>query len=910
MPQQNPILKSFNAGEFGPLMGGRVDTQRYASSVRRMRNFIAAPQGPAIRRSGTLFQAAVADETKFTTLVPFTYSDDQQWMVEFSPGRLRFHNENGILTSLTQAITGVGATGVPFVYTVAATPPAIGDQVLLQGFPAALNFNGKIVNVTNVVGLVVTTDILYPVGVWALVTPTAAIVYKVMTTYTEAQLRKLRHVPSVDVIYLFTGDKPKQLSRFSDLNWTWTDINFIDGPYMPTNTTGTRLTPSTTGNAVPDMTSATLPSGTVTSSGFTATFDAFKAFDNDPESYYLSSVQQTGWVQYQFPAGVVINGYSIQSPHRSTTAFKSTDFAPGTWDFQGSMDGITFVNLDSKNGYVLWDNRRSLYFTFANDVAYPYYRIDIKQSNLDAGAVAPGMGRLLMSSPATRSLNLTASGTTGINNGQGFLATDVGRLIRVKGKDAFWRAVKITARVSATVVTCDLQGEPLDTTVSIGEWRMGLWSDTTGWPTCGSFFEDRLWLAGASGFPDSIAGSVEGAYTTFAPTDGDGTVVDDGGILFVLNARKLSKVNWLSTDERGLLIGTGSSEWVIAKVGNDPALTVRNAKAKNSTARGSASIEPIRIDGQVLYVQRSRRTVRKYTYVYEVDGYKSPSMSLFAAHMGQSRFIKMDFAAEPFAIGWMLREDGQIAGLTHNPDEDVIGWHLQTIAGTDVVVEDTAVMTSLDGLQDVLWMVVRRTVNGATHRYIERLAKFWETGNTLLDSYYADCGAVYNGAPTQTVTGLWWLEGQFVYCLADGSPVAGQNVVNGNITVPLASSKIAIGIGFRSVVETARPEAGAIMGTAQGKMKRTNRVAARLMDSGGGRIGRVNPETGLDQTDAFLTRDTSLGVDTAAPLFSGDIKLDFPDGYDTDGTIVFEQPADVMLPFNLVCLMPELKTEG
>ena len=52
---------SYNAGELGELMVGRVDDTRYAAGLRTCKNALITPQGPVKNRSGFQFVA----ETKY-----------------------------------------------------------------------------------------------------------------------------------------------------------------------------------------------------------------------------------------------------------------------------------------------------------------------------------------------------------------------------------------------------------------------------------------------------------------------------------------------------------------------------------------------------------------------------------------------------------------------------------------------------------------------------------------------------------------------------------------------------------------------------------------------------------------------------------------------------------------------------
>ena len=120
----------------------------------------------------------------------------------------------------------------------------------------------------------------------------------------------------------------------------------------------------------------------------------------------------------------------------------------------------------------------------------PYLTANTTTTTLTPGA-ATGSG-----------INITASSTAGINDGQGFLATDVGRQIRIL-EGSTWGWVTITARASTTSITVDIQ-ETLTNTNAKSTWRLGVWSDTTGYPATTTFHEARLGFAGVPDFPQRL----------------------------------------------------------------------------------------------------------------------------------------------------------------------------------------------------------------------------------------------------------------------------------------------------------------------------------------------------------------------------------------------------------------------
>lgn len=72
-------------------------------------------------------------------------------------------------------------------------------------------------------------------------------------------------------------------------------------------------------------------------------------------------------------------------------------------------------------------------------------------------------------------------------------------------------------------------------------------------------------------------------------------------------------------------------------------------------------------------------------------------------------------------------------------------------------------------LTDEVWMIVKRTINGQTKKYIEVLTPGLLDETDPEDAIYLDSALTYDSTETSTITGLWHLEGETVYALADGA---------------------------------------------------------------------------------------------------------------------------------------------
>jgi hypothetical protein len=556
----------------------------------------------------------------------------------------------------------------------------------------------------------------------------------------------------------------------------------------------------------------------------------------------------------------------------------------------------------------LYTGHRTPYFELNNVVAYSKYQIAVTAC-VRNGSLNCRISSLVIASEAASSITLTASSIAAINDGTGFRSTDVGRLIRLKGGDAYWRYAKITAVSSTTVITVSLKNGPFSSLDTVSQWRLGYWSDTTGWPTTALFFDDRLWLAGSKAAPDLVAYTTPGGYSplslNMSPTTEDGEVLATNGGVVRLNSAKLGAVQWMEADEKGLQIGTLNGEWVLSQITTNETLSATNLRARQSTKRGSANVNAVKIDKQVLFTQRGKRNVYEFAFNYEADGYKAPLMSVYASSlMTRSKGIEQCvYAAEPHSLVWYRMSDGTLLSLTYNRDENVIAWFEHDVGG---FVEWIEVLPAPDDARDDLWLMVKRTINGVTRRYVERLKPFWDFGNTISDAFFVDCGLRYQGAEVRELYGLGHLEGESVMLLVDGVPDGPFTVASGRVSASVPGADIVVGKGFVGEGETSRLEAGARDGTAQGKLKRVAHADVLMWDSRGGLLGTFNDDTReVDYAEIGYTNEDYTVVEEAE-LYTQEVRVGTATGFGKRGTMWFKRPEDSPLPFNIVRINPRV----
>lgn len=525
----------------------------------------------------------------------------------------------------------------------------------------------------------------------------------------------------------------------------------------------------------------------------------------------------------------------------------------------------------------------------------PYDSVNTTTTTLTPSSFAVGAG-----------VTLTASSTTGINNGQGFLSTDVGRLIRIQ-ETGTWGYVVITGFTDSTHVTVTILASLTNTSAKTN-WRMGIWSDTTGYPRCGTFSDDRLFLAGAALYPQRLDGSKTGLYTTFSPSNSAGTVAADNAVGFSLNSDDVNAIEWMVSNEKGLLAGTGRGEWLIRPSSLTEALTPTNISGKPATRYGSAAVAPVIAGKAVLFVQRAARKVRELAYVFEVDGFKAPDMSLLAEHITRPSIVEATYQEQPQAIMWAARSDGVLLGLTYERDQKVVAWHRHELGGASnsagdeiPVVESVAVVPTPDATRDELYMVVQRYVNGSTKRYVEYMSKIWEVEDEQEDAFHVDCGWTSIDSPaTDTITGLWHLEGQTVGAYIDGTRHNDITITNGKAVFDRTGVVKTVGYFFPSDGQTMPVEGGTQDGSAQGKTKRISRVGFWLVDTLGLKYGMS-----VDSLTEILVRQWGDNYDVAVPLFTGVTRERFEGDYDKLGQVYWR--CDGPFPATVLAIMPQFE---
>jgi len=448
-------------------------------------------------------------------------------------------------------------------------------------------------------------------------------------------------------------------------------------------------------------------------------------------------------------------------------------------------------------------------------------------------------------------------------------------------------------------------GQSITMTGNLGataDWSLGAFSDTTGHPACITFFEQRLVLANTATQPQTIFFSVSGDFEDY-----NAGTLDTSALIYTIGSNQVNVIRYL-TASRALLVGTSGGEFVVRASSDEP-ISPTNTQILRQASYGSANIQPVGVANVVLFVQRAKRKLRELVYSFGSDSYFAPDLTILSENITEGLIKEIALQQEPDNIVWCVLENGKLVGMTYRREEEVVAWHDHEMGGTFTdggttygygFVESLATIPSSTRTEDEVYVVVARTINGGTKRYVERLKPI-DFGTDVQDAFFVDSGLTYSGSAATTISGLDHLEGQTVKILGNGATHTDKTVSSGSITLDRAVTKAHIGLSYNSVLQTMRIDAGGAQGTSQGKIKRVNDVTVRVYRSLGLRVGSSE-----SQTDLIPFRTSASPMDKPVTMFTGDKEVEFDGGYETDGHVVVSQAQ--ALPLTVLALYPRLTT--
>lgn len=813
------ILKqSFSGGEVSPEMFGRIEDAGYQNGAAMVRNFMVRPQGSLENRAGFAFVRAAKYADKAVRLIAFAYSPTQTLVIEFGHKYCRFHSQGGTV----------------------------------------LDGSGD--------------------------------VYEIATPYEEAHLFDVHYVQSADVMTLVHPQyAPRELRRYGAADWRLQEIAFEPTLAPPANVKGQAhggggietqyVVTSVDGNdesrasAAVKLTNNLYTTGNrnVLSWDKVAGAKRYKVYKKSGGLFgYIGQTEDTSLTDDNiapdlaatppiydnvFASGGITEipvenggsgytnkgaitkiriqkgggGYPFTGTYRTGQVFDAYSRAlgrnaPHRWELTGDGTGAEceVTVLDSKVESVRLTNGGRGYSRAALECRYrgghgdwqPVFRHPFSSGIFNSG----GYAQFGFSFAGVPYVYLEVSGKPYPHvDLRPVVENGVVRRIEVVDGGRGFKDGEVRAEIRGGAGSGAVLGKPV--------------LEGQDFPAAVSYFQQRRVFAGTVSKPLHVWMSKSGTESNMSYSIPSRA---DDRILFRIAAREAGMVSHIVPLSKLVLL-SGGAEWNVNTLNSD-ALTPDSVSVSPQSYVGASQVQPIIVNNALVYAAARGGHVRELAYNWQAGGYITGDLSLRCAHLFDGREIRdLAQAKAPYPVVWAVSSDGSLLGCTYIPEQQIGAWHRHD---TDGAFESCACVS--EGADDILYCAVRRQIGGRTVRYIERMAS--RRFDAPEDAFFVDCGLSYNGAPTDTVSGLEHIEGKTVHILADGAVMPPQTVASGRVSLPHPAVKIHAGLPIAADMQTLPLAAPPDNAYAQGRQKNINKVWLRVYRSGGIWAGQAETE--------------------------------------------------------------------
>jgi len=920
MGKQLLSIPSFTAGELSSSMEGRTDFAKYFNGATNIENFVVMPHGPITRRPGTYFVSEIKTSANKTRLIPFTFSTEQTYILEFGNQYIRFFKDDGQIVEANKTITGITAAN-PAVVTSNSHGYSNGDFVTISSVVGMTEVNGKTFKVadktTNTFELqdVDGTDINSSGYTAYSSAGVANRIYQITTSYTTAQLFDLKFAQSADVMYIcHPSHEASKLSRTGHTSWTLSEVDFAEtGPYMDTNTTTTTLTPASSGTGTGVNITASSTTGINGGDGWQTTDVGRILKFNSGEAVITARTNTTvvvctitkAFTNTDATAAFNLGSFSDTTGHPSVVTFfqqrlvfAGTSDQPQTMFFSksGDYENMTAgTDADDAMIYTIASNqvnaikamkatRTLIVMTTGGEYAVsagtasaitPTNISIIKQSNYGSAgvdALSIGNATIFLQRAKRKMRELAYNFDT-----DGYVAPDL---------------TILSEHITESGITqMDYQQEPYSV----------VWGARTDGVLAGLTY-NRLenvvaWHRHIIGGKSDTTKNIIQQSISFTSNSSN---VNTTNNTITISSHGLSTADPIYYYAGSNAIGGLNNSTLYYAIASDSNTIKLATTASNATA-GTA----------VSFTSAPSSDTTQYIY----QGVNISSNFIYSASHG---FVTGDifyYDNTGTAIGGLSENTKYyIEKIDNNQFKLYSDKTLDTVVSltsahtseqtdnilTHALVESVAVIDG-DADEDQVWVIVQRWINGAVRRYVEYFTPF-DFNRDVTAFHYLDSGLSYVGDETSTLTGLDHLEGEVVDIIGEGAAQTSKTVSSGSISIDNATEQAKVGLLYTSDLQTMRLDEG-YTETTQTKTKRIYDLSVRFQDTVGAKVGpNAANLTSID------FRASGSPMDLPIPLFTGDKQVEFDTGYGTEGLVYVQQPQ--ALPMTILGIYPRLETES
>lgn len=410
----------------------------------------------------------------------------------------------------------------------------------------------------------------------------------------------------------------------------------------------------------------------------------------------------------------------------------------------------------------------------------------------------------------------------------------------------------------------------------------------------------RMMYGGSAKEPQHVWGTKPNNYhdlSTHLP------ISPDSAIDWFLASNQLDEVEHLFSWRKQLLVFTGGGLWVAE--GDTAVMSATDFQLSPNLGVECSTVKPLMIGDNIVFLGMHGDVVYDMQYSFDADGYREVDRSVHASHIfHRQTVVQWAYQRRPYSIVWAVTDTGNLLGLTYIPSategQGVWAWHRHDTQG-----EILSITTVKEHDEDVIYLIVKRTINGQVKRYVERMHHRVINDNITTDGIFMDCAGVAplitphagvgpaGSSGTTVVSGLDHLEGMAVSVMADGDSVPGLTVSGGQITIPFVATYVFVGLGYTCDLEPLNYMGDATSRgykSAQGQRKRPVALSMYVEDSRGFQIG-------ADEKSLYDT--PRLAMDG---LYTGEVKMNLAGAWQKDAGLLIRHTKP--LPLTILSLSP------
>lgn len=868
MIKVQPAITQMNNGHIAPILEGRTDIQVYGYSCRQAENAIPLVYGANKNRGGTLYVSSTKDPAHKSTLIPFKVGQNVAYQLEFGDRYVRVFKNH---------------------------------QLVLVG-------NNPY-------------EIQSP--------------YSYEDLYDENGIFQVDYKQSGDILYL-AHDKyyTQKLERFGETDWRFADVAFSNGPWMDRNTDDTKriYASARTGNVTLGIGAFNVENPFFESQDIGASSRSTVYF-----KFFLNNSPYPADRYYFGDDGAEVAKHIVQALNGcQSDLYAQRDYGNQlkvtAVNNQSNFSQKTFTIIGYNTNYgELWRGT----FTFSEynvSGTTPTFTPDMVNRRIRIKNIEPYL-------PWYSGRENVAINDICISDNKYYQALVAGTCGNIKpiheegiesdGKIT-WRylgdgygIVKITSYTSPTSVTGtvekDLMPSLTDATKASWRWEMELIGLDGIYPSSVDFFKDRLVLGINAKTGPELIFSKTGDYENFEDLTFNQVLAENAITLPILT--DLNKIQWLCALDK-LFVGTEGGIIMVKPMTENDVFGPNNITYDEISNIGTCRIKPVRIGDDILYLSRTTKDVYAIAYNFQSDSYEPDEVSLSAYDLLDNGVTSWTLQYEPNRIVWIVRRDGKLVGFTYNKKQSVRAFHLHSTQGE---FESISCIPSPDGTQDEVWFITKRILGqSGQSRNVEYMhngipldipSDKYKDKHELHDYMLRNCVYLDNAkkyhfdTPSNTITGLYNLEGLEVSVLADGVFVGKKTVENGQIVINAPATDVVVGLSYTTIVEPMPINVDMPNGSGQARSQRINQVVVRLY-----RTASFEYSWGKEFHKAPVKYEDTLDLMSGDLLLSWggsntEVKLNNEDIVNSTGSrMIFRQSEP--LPVYFVSIYPQLEVSN